>query len=213
MFALSVTSNADSVLKITEKNLMLIREDKACFFAKIENAGKDSVYVDKGSLACFDSNDEIIVSNGYINSVPRDILLAPGESVYVHEDIWDKAVANGIADYKCSFKNKEYGDKYNKFECTSELDLNEDPYYNFVNVTYSNKEGKPLENFVLSVAVYDQKDNLVFVGSDYIDRLKVHPESTVTYSFRLSSELVEFFAKEGIKPTKSVASVYEFVKE
>lgn len=65
-----------------------------------------------------------------------------------------------------------------------------------------------MNNFVVVVALTDSEGNLVFVNSNYVGIIGVHPGSTITVDMSINSDFVEYYRAHGIEPASIEAHVY-----
>lgn len=200
---------AEEKLKITEKSLFVKDGKSAAFFAKVENVGDKASYVGNGSVVGFDEDDEIVVTEDYISSLPYGILLQPGESTYLGATIYNDGVKK-IKDYKTSIKVSDYGTNYKPFESKAEMDLKgADDYDNFINVTFTNTDDKPMNGYFIVVAMYDKDNNLIYVNMESDNRILLHPNCTITVKCNVDQGLMKYYEANKIVPDKVVSFVYE----
>lgn len=200
---------AEEKLKITEKSLFVKDDKNAAFFAKVENVGDKASYVGNFGIVGFDEDDEIVVTEDYISSLPYGILLQPGESAYIGRDIYNDGVKK-IKDYKTSIKVSDYGNNYKPFESKAEMDLKgTDDYDNFINVTFTNTDDKPMKGYYVVAAMYDKDNNLIYVNMEYDNRILLHPNCTITVKCNVNQDLMKYYEENKIVPDKVVSFVYE----
>ncbi len=209
---LSSSAFAEGKVTVVEKNLIEYdADDNAYFFAKVVNDGDEEVIVDNGKLVGFSANDDILVSQSYVSSCPSNIKLAPGESAYVREFIWDGVLEDqDVVDYKFSIGTGTYGYDYNPIPCESRFELN-GSLDNYIYVTVTNDSNEIWYNTYIAVALYDSNNNLIYVDSNYYTALGIHPNSTVTLKFYVDSDMMDYYQMHGISIARSDALAYVYV--
>ena len=206
----SVTAFSESNLKVTHKNLIAFPgDDTGYFYARIENESDVPVGVSTGDLVVFSTSDEIIISDGYITTLPSYVLLEPGEYLYVYDFIWDSALENAeIGDYKFSMPVGKSSTGIEKHACESTLEIEGvGTYENYVYVTFNNETDAPIEDAFIVAAIYDQNENLIFADSYSLNSLIVNPHSSVTAKCYIDEELMEYYVANDIAPTRTDAYV------
>lgn len=202
---------AEGTLTVTAKNLIEIKDDStAYFFAKIENTGNESIVSGYGSLEGLSSDDEAIISEDYIATLPSDLILKPGEYAYVGEHIWERALEDvdiATCDFYISSGNNGFGTDTLICEATFDME-DEHTYQNYVYVTFTNTTEEIVYGCIITVALFNDADEILFVAGDSFDALGIHPGNTVTIRLQIDSDIVEHFRANSITPTKADAIVY-----
>lgn len=203
---------ADAKMTIKEKKLITFDGDwKGYFYAKVENTGDTAGYVDYGGkLVGFDADDNVILTENYVGTYPSRIRLEPGEYAYIKEYFLENELkTNTIADYKFSIKTETRGNDYDKLPCEATIGYGgSDSYDNYVYVTLTNTTNNILYDFAITVALYDQNEQLMFVNGDSTSSLGIHPGSTVTIKVHIDHDLVEYYARNNLTPTTVNSIVY-----
>lgn len=198
---------------ITNKNLILFpNDDNGYFFAKVENLSEETVGVDTGNLVIFSTEDDIILSDSYITTLPSYVKLNPGDYLYVRESLWDGALENAeIGDYKFSMPAEKKNKEYHKVTCEAKVELEGgDSYDNYVYVTFSNKENETLFGCNAVVALFDAEGTICFVDSYSLSNVGIHNNSTISVRLTVDKDLVEYCEANSIIPTSVDAYVYYF---
>lgn len=122
--------------------------------------------------------------------------------------VYDNALeTSDIADYKFSVESRDNGQSYTEVACESTFDIG-DKSTGTTSVTFTNNTDSVLNNFVVVVALTDSEGNLVFVNSNYVGIIGVHPGSTITVDMSINSDFVEYYRAHGIEPASIEAHVY-----
>lgn len=201
---------AEGKLKATEKNLILIPGDTiGYFYAKIENVGDAAVRVDSGDLVLFTDDDEILLSESYVTTAPAYVTLEPGEYLYLEETLWDSALEGAVlGDYKFSIGTESGSAPIVRVDAEARLELQgADSYENYLYVTFTNTTDETVFRFFVTVAMYDQEGNLIYTDFTILSDTAVHPGSTVTQRLAVDSDLMEYYAANGITPASAEAIV------
>lgn len=210
VIAFSASAVAEGKLKVTEKNLLLYSgKNTGYFYAKVENVGDAAVGVDSGSLVIFSEDDDIILSKNYITTSPSYAILQPGDYLYVEEFLWDNAIKNAVVgDYKFSIPTRKGTKSFTKIACDATFSLaGADSYDNYVYVTFTNPTDKTIYDFYIVAALHDAGGNLIFVDSDSLSNVAIHPGSTVTKKLYVDNDLMEHYEANKIVPTAVDAMV------
>ncbi len=204
----SMTALAEGKLTVTEKNLIEFEgTSNAYFFAKVENSGDAAIGVGTGKLVGFGSDDDILVSEGYVTTNPSSVILQPGEALYISDSIWESALESAdIADYKFSMETEDYASEMTFVPCEATLELKGE-YDSYVYVTLTNNTEAIQYGPYVTVALHDKEGNLVYVRSQYADSLGVHPGSTVTLRVYVDSDFIQYFQKNNIEVSAADAYV------
>ena len=200
---LSSTAFAEGKLKVTEKNLLVYSgDDNGYFYAKVENIGDAAVGVDRGDLVVFSDDDEIILSDSFVTTLPSYVVLQPGDYLYVNEFLWDSALKDAtIGDYKFSITAGRSMKTLEKIPCEATFQLTGvDSYDNYVYVTFTNTLDAPVYDFYVVAALRDADGNLVFVDSNSLSNIAVHPGSSITTKLYVDRDLMEYYKMNGIEP-------------
>lgn len=212
-FLFPATAFGEGKLKATEKNILVYAgDDNGYFYAKVENVGDAEVGVDRGDLVVFSDDDEIILTDSYITTLPSYVVLQPGDYLYVEEYLWDSALKNAnVGDYKFSFSTYGSAKTFNKIPCEATFELSgRDSYDNYVYVTFTNPLDEPMYDFYVVAALHDADGNLVFVDSNSLSNCAVHPGSTITTKLYVDRNLMEHYALNSIVPSTVDAMVLYF---
>lgn len=203
---------AEGKLTVTDKNAIIpIDSESGIFVAKVENTGDEPLYYDNGKLVIFSADDDILVSENYIYSLPSDILLKPGEYTYCYDMLWNSALKNAkIGDIKFSVTSNSRGSDYEKFSAEAVLELpNTDSYSNnYVNVTFTNTTDDILYGAYIVVAMHDAEGNLIYVNRNDCDNIGIHPGSTVTMKMYIDRDYINYYEVNEIKIANAEALVF-----
>ena len=212
VFAFSSSAFAGAKLTVTQKKLITFEGDwDGYFFAKVENTGDEPTYVDYGGkLVGFDAEDNIILTENYVLTYPSRILLRPGEYAYLREYILETELKTStVADYKFTIKTQTRGDDYDKIPSEAVIDYNGGgTYKNYVYVTLTNTTDTIMNGYTITVAIFDQNGDLIFVDGDSFSTLGIHPGSTVTLRMSIDNDLAEYYDRNSITPTTVESIVY-----
>lgn len=212
VMALATTALADAKISVTDKKLITFEGDwTGYFFAKVENTGDTGTYVGwDGALVCFDSDDNILFTDGYISTCPGAIYLEPGETAFIKNSVLEMELEKStVADYKFSIKADDYGYSYTRMTAEATLSYEgADSYDNYIYVTFTNTTEDVLYGLYAVVALYDQNGALMFVDYEYTSSFGIHPGSTVTAKIDIDKALVNYYTRELLTPTTAEAVVY-----
>lgn len=210
VFAFLASASAEGKLKVTEKNLIVYTgKDSGSFYAKIENVGDAAVGVDSGDLVVFSEDDDILLSESYITTSPSYVVLQPGDYLYAKKFLWDSSLKNAaIGDYKFSIPTRKSTSVFTKIPCEATFELlGTDSYDNYIYVTFSNPLDAPTYEFYIAAALHDANGNLLFVDSNVLSSIAVHPGSTITAKLYIDSDLVEYYEANDLVPASVDAMV------
>lgn len=201
---------AEGKVKATEKNLILFPGDNdGYFFAKIENVGDAAVCVGSGDLVLFNEDDDILLTESWMTTIPSYVMLEPGEFLYLGEYLWDSVLEGAtLGDYKFSIGTDSDETTVTRMACEAQLALEgANSYDNYVYVTFTNTTDETVFSIYVSVAIYDAEGNLIFVDYDLLSDTAIHPGSTVTQRLYVDSDLMDYYEANGITPTTVEAIV------
>ena len=153
----TTTAFAEGKLKATEKNL-IVYGTGSYFFAKVENVGDAPIATGNGDLVLFTEDDEILLSTNYVSTLPSDVVLEPGESLFVRDSEWEDALeTNPVTDYKFSISPSNYSaDTIIQVPSEATFEYSEEDLYdNYVYVTLTNTTDAPVSNFYVVAALRD----------------------------------------------------------
>ena len=153
----TTTAFAEGKLKATEKNL-IVYGTESYFFAKVENVGDAPIATGNGDLVVFTEDDEILFSTNYVSTLPSDVVLEPGESLFVRDSEWEDALeTNPVTDYKFSISPSNYSaDTIIQVPSEATFEYSEEDIYdNYVYVTLTNTTDAPVSNFYVVAALRD----------------------------------------------------------
>ncbi len=207
--ALSGAAFAESGLTVQNETLIEIEEDdSAYFFAKIENTGDQAVGIGTGKLVGFSEDDDILITEEYLSTLPSDLLLEPGEYAYLSEYVWESELEDAdIAEYRFSVKEDPNADRFESIPCEARYE-DEGKYDHYIYVTFKNETEEVLFDTYITVAMYDTDGNLIYVDGSLEDDIGVHPDSTVTIRLYVDSELTDYYSSQGIEIGEVDAIVY-----
>ena len=186
----------EAKITVVEQRFINMEDDgRGFFFAKVQNTGDAAGYVDyKGNIVASDAEGNIILTENYVST-------APGEYAYVRENIYDDALDTAeVADCKFSIRAVDNGEEYEKL--TSEAKIHFEPDEeddNYVDVTFTNTTDEIL---------YDQNGELLFINTEVVSGIGVHPGSTITVRLYIYEDILMYFCREGLTPTTVDALVY-----
>ena len=200
LLLLSASALAEGKLKATSKNLIEFDADnRAYFFAKIENVGDADVGVGSGKLVGFSADDEIIVSESYVHASPSNIMLKPGDSVYVSSYIYESALKdNDVVDYKFSLETYKNPTEYIIVPCEARYELLSE-YENYAYVTFTNVSEEIKYGVHITVVLTDEQGNLIYVNTDSSSSIALHPGSTMTVKISIGNDFVKYYKAHDIK--------------
>lgn len=203
---------ADAKMTITQKKFITFENNwQGYFFAKVENTGDSAGYLEYGGkLVGFDADDNIILSKEYVGSYPSRVCLEPGEYAYIKDYFLEKELeTNTVTDYKFSIKAESQGIDYKKLPSEAVLSYKGgNSYDNYVYVTFTNTTTDILYGFAITVAMFDQNGDLIFVNGDSTSSIGIHPGSTVTIKTYIDGDLVKYFTQNSLTPTTVESLVY-----
>jgi hypothetical protein len=212
VMVLATTALADAKISVTDKKLITFEGDwSGYFFAKVENTGDTGAYVGyDGTLVCFDSDDDIILTDNYISTCPSGIYLEPGETAFIKNSILETELKKStVADYKFSIKADDYGYTYSAMNAEATISYEgADSYDNYIYVTFTNTTEDVIYGLYAVAAMYDQNGALMFVDYEYTSTFGVHPGSTITAKVDIDKDLVNYYTRESLTPTTVEAIVY-----
>lgn len=202
----------EAKITVVEQRFINMEDDgRGFFFAKVQNTGDAAGYADyKGNIVLFDADGNIILTENYVHTKPSDVYLAPGEYAYVCESIYDDALDTAeVADCKFSIRAVDNGEEYEKL--TSEAKIHFEPDEeddNYVDVTFTNTTDEILYDYEIVAALYDQNGGLLFINTEVVSGIGVHPGSTITVRLYIYEDILMYFCREGLTPTTVDALVY-----
>lgn len=202
----------EAKITVVEQRFINMEDDgRGFFFAKVQNTGDAAGYVDyKGNIVASDAEGNIILTENYVHTKPSDVYLEPGEYAYVCESIYDDALDTAeVADCKFSIKAVDDGEEYEKL--TSEAKIHFEPDEeddNYVDVTFTNTTDEILYDYEIVAALYDQNGELLFINTEMVSGIGVHPGSTITVRLYIYEDILMYFCREGLTPTTVDALVY-----
>ena len=195
--------------EVTEKSFIeFTGEDTAYFFAKIENNGTEPISLGSGKLVGFSENDDLLITEEYISTLPSYISLAPGEHVYAREFIWDTVLgASDVADYKFSMETRDNGDEVSMIDCEVQKEFNGN-YDNYIVVTFTNDSEEILYDFYVTTVLHDDAGNLIFANGDSASTIGLHPGSTISLKMYVDSDFFNYYTEKGINIGEAEAQVF-----
>lgn len=213
---LSSTAFAAEGLEVKNKNYLELSgqytSDNAYFFAKVENVSGAPVTVGKGSFVGFSSNDEILVNEDYVFTVPTNVTLEPGEYAYIREYMFEKNLeSDDVVDYKFSLSDYEYSspDEFDKIANENTYELNaSNSGSSYAYVTLTNDTDETRFGYYICIALLDAEGNVLYVDYSHNTDIGVGPHSTVTYKVYIDSGIVEYFEQNNITPASCDSLVY-----
>lgn len=206
----SSTALAEAKLKATKKNLIVLEgQNTGYFYAKIENVGDTAVSMTSSDLVLFSEDDEIVLTDSFISTIPSGVVIAPGEYLYVNEWLYNENLKTmKVADYKFSPSKRDSTSVMNRLSCEVTLDLpGAESYSNYAHVTFTNTSDQKLESFYIIIAIYDAEENLIYVDNTSYSNIAIHPNGTITVSITVDKALMEHYARNNIVPTTVDAMV------
>lgn len=202
----------EAKITVMEQRFINMEDDgRGFFFAKVQNTGDAAGYADyKGNIVLFDADGNIILTENYVHTKPSDVYLAPGEYAYVCESIYDDAIdESAVAECQFSIRAVDNGEEYEKL--TSEAKIHFEPDEeddNYVDVTFTNTTDEILYDYEMVAALYDQNGGLLFINTEMVSGIGVHPGSTITVRLYIYEDIVMYFCRENLTPTTVDALVY-----
>ena len=204
---------SEGKIKVQQKALsVLAGDDSGYFFAKVENVGDAPIGVGSGSLVAFTEDDDILFVQDYISALPNNVLLQPGEYVYMRDFIWETVLAEAtVGDFKFSVEENKYPREIKKIPCESSFVLEgADGRENSLYVTFTNTENEEKYNFYISAALLDAEGNIVYAESSSLGNFAIHAGSAITVKMNIDSDMVKYFAANNIVPESVDAMVCFF---
>lgn len=177
----------------------------------MQNTGDAAGYADyKGNIVLFDAEGNIILTENYVHTKPSDVYLEPGEYAYVCESIYDDALDTAeVADCQFSIKAVDDGEEYEKLASEAKIHFEPDEEDdNYVDVTFTNTTDEILYDYEIVAALYDQNGGLLFINTEMVSGIGVHPGSTITVRLYIYEDILMYFCREGLTPTTVDALVY-----
>lgn len=211
MMALLAVPAFAAEFSVTESTLFIYdNDDDGYFFAKVENTGETGGYCGSSVLEILNGSNEAFITKNYVSASPYGIWLEPGESVYIRESIWDKALLETpVSGFNFTPGVSNYGSKYHQVPCEAEFYFStESKYDNEIFVTFTNNTAELMYNFEIVAALYDADDTLAYVYSSSYSNVAIHPGSTLTIMLDVNSTLSEHLNTHGIVPSRVVGMVY-----
>ncbi len=212
VMALATTALADAKISVMDKKLITFEgEWSGYFFAKVENTGDTGAYVGyDGMLVCFNSDDEILLTDNYISTCPSGIYLEPGETAYIKNTVLETELEKStVATYKFSIKADDYGYTYTAMNAEATISYaGANSYDNYIYVTFTNTTEDVIYGLYAVAAMYDQNGALMFVDYEYTSTFGIHPGSTITAKVDIDKDLVNYYTRELLTPTTAEAVVY-----
>lgn len=167
------------------------------FFAELENTGDEPVNVGRGTLTIQDSKGaELVNKNVYVMGMNPE--LKPGETMFVHEYLFDKLSEMDVASFDCSFEAATWGQAYTRVPCEAAYD-SENPDDNYIYVTVTNDTENTIYGYYVTAAINSTEGRLIFTGQAISTDIGINPHNTVTARIMLSSSLVKFWRENGIE--------------
>ena len=74
--------------------------------------------------------------------------------------------------------------------------------------TFTNTTDEILYDYEMVAALYDQNGELLFINTEVVSGIGVHPGSTITVRLYIYEDIVMYFCREGLTPTTVDALVY-----
>lgn len=209
MLLLCTTAMGAGKLKITDMNLILYSgKDSGYFYAKVENIGDAPVGVGYGDLVLFSENGDILLTESYVTTSPSNTVLQPGEYLYVEEYLWGDALkTTPVGEYKFSIPVRDRATEMTQIPCEATFELSGDKYDNYIYVTFTNTTDTPRYDFYVTAALYDAEGELIFVDSNILSSIAVHPGATLTVRMYIDSSMIEEYWANDIVPTSIDAIV------
>ena len=206
----SATAFAEGKLKATQKTLIVNPgSTNGYFFAKIENVGDAVVSMSSSDLVIFTEDDEILLTESYINTYPSSVLFERGDYLYVYEWLYDSKLKTAVVtDYKFSVSKDRSKTSITKVDCEVELSLSgAGSYNNYAYITFTNATDKPIKDFYVSVALYDEQENLICVDTASYTSITIHPNSTVTVDLSIDNDYLVYCEMNKLVVTSADAIV------
>lgn len=208
---LSTICFATGNVTVTDKTACIYAgDDSGYFYAKVENDGDKPVGVDNGKLVLFSGNDDILVTSDYVNTYPSRIILNPGEYTYISEFLWDSNLKNQtIGDVKFSIDTTDRGTEAERIPCEASYEINgSDSHDNRIYVTLTNDSDETRYGYYVIAALLDTAGNLVYVNTNRLESVGLHPGSTATFSLYMDSDSINYLEQNGIQIGSVDAIVY-----
>ena len=208
---LCLSAFADAELTITEETLFIYdNDDDGYFFAKVENTGDAPTYYRTGVLEILDDDGNAFITKNYVSSSPYGVYLEPGESAYVRDSIWDKALLDThVSGYNFTVTPDTWGTKYRHIPCDAEFYYSTDSTYdNDMFVTFSNDSDDLLHDIAIVAALYDENDTLLYVYSTSYGNIAIHPGGTITIMLDINGTLCKHLNAYEYTPVRIEGFVY-----
>lgn len=217
-----VMANAETKLAVEKENFYFFDDDYCDYvsvYAKVINIGDTPLRVNDGSLIVLDQNGETITSTDYLEC--DAICLQPGEYTYcfIESDIEGEQSMN-VADYNLTISVENEEDlvcqklPLANVSFTPNVQVNPYTAYDYMNATVTNDTDETIFDIYVVFALLDDEDNILHVGCTRMgDERGLMPGCSMVLREYVSSERLEFFEKNGLKPTKVDAIAYVDVYE
>lgn len=199
-------AEAAGQLTVTESNLLTIPgSGTGLFCAAVENTGDAPIAVGQGKLAVFTDAGELLLVQDYLSATPTGLLLAPGEGTYLTAYLWDEQLGALTAPLTCtvSVRTNDWSQAADVLTATSVLDVDAGT----VDVTFTNPSDAILSGLLLNVALRDADGALLGACSTSLDRVGLHPGSTLTVTVPLDWNLTEALRTAGVTISSAEAQV------
>ena len=191
----------EAKITVVEQRFINMEDDgRGFFFAKVQNTGDAAGYVDyKGNIVASDAEGNIILTENYVSTAPDEVYLEPGEYAYVRENIYDDALDTAeVADCKFSIRAVDDGEEYEKLASEAKIHFEPD----------EEDDNEILYDYEIVAALYDQNGELLFINTEVVSGIGVHPGSTITVRLYIYEDILMYFCREGLTPTTVDALVY-----
>ena len=187
----------------------------AYYFGKVVNDTQEDVVLGEGILIGYNAAGETLLYEEYITTDPVYMILEPGEFTYIRCPITNEMLEeDDVAAYDFTIGMSESaGSKIVRHEGSAAIELDlENPDNNYVVVTITNDtEDIPYEWYTYA-ALYDENNDLVYV-LDVPQNIGIHQGSTVSWKYKIDSEIMKFFLENDIIPISAEGFAYTIFQE
>lgn len=202
---------AQGELAVTQQALYIHQDNYGgYFFARVENIGDKPIGLLQSTFSLTDESGKLLYEAGNVQPVTPYILLAPFEYVYLYVPLFDADLT--VPGQKVASLvpvERNIGTTYLQLESLASFHLaGGNSVDNHLYVTFTNTTDEPLSGFLVSAALLDSEDNLLYVYQTAVRTIALHPGSTITVDLPIPKKLVADHEHFDRQPAKAEALVY-----
>ena len=174
---------------------------EAIYYAKVQNTGDAPISAGTGTLKLYGENGDVLAQETYVATSPRDVILQPGEYVYVRQRLFNSILQEQrAADYEYVIEESNRPAAFERIAAETSFDFPDNgSYANYVYATFTNATDKPGYNFDITVALLDKAGNILFVEGAAMEYMAVHPGSTLTLRETVGIDFIEYYKAHGLE--------------